>query len=117
MTLNEVKVGDLVLYYARHNWSLAWLKKVKRVTKSQIILDNNRAESYWKKNGREVGQSGERDWAYIEIPTAEQIAEIRERDKRHKIIIAIEECEFSKLSTARLEQILALCKEVETANV
>lgn len=117
-TLENVQVGDLVVLVPKHNRSRS-IEKVARVTNSQVVLafpnfaGNLYDVKFHKKNGREVG--GDTLWGcqYIHIPKEGEVEAIQERTKRSSLISRIGKADLGKLSTERLEAILALCQQEE----
>ena len=107
--LENVKGGDTVaLRYGTFN-SRYTLVKVKRTTKTQIVIENDQK---FRRNGRLVGGDA---WSSTTIH--EPTDEIRETildDKRHRSSLAIinPSC-WARMSTGRLEAIAQVIKDTE----
>lgn len=106
--LKDLQVGDTILV------SCAWnrrLSKVQRVTKTLIVVDNIR---FNRQSGWQLGQ-GRWNTSKLYVPTEKEIAKIKEEEIHKKLVYAIQDCDFRKLSTDKLKQVYNIikCKDNE----
>jgi len=81
-SLESVKAGDLLLISSRFR-SYDTLLKVDRVTKTQVVIGNNK---YRISDGKEIGCSDRWNIPRASIPTGEQIENIQ-FSKNKKLLI------------------------------
>ena len=123
-SLFDLEVGDEVATIHYYIGSSYWVKrKVVRVTKAQIIVNNqhDNPEKFWKKDGEEVGRKGEiwhsRRYNMIHVLDEKYIDKIEKDYKRLEIAIrkndamtVIAATNFRKLPLDKLEQIVEIIK-------
>ena len=102
--LNEVKVGDTLIYIT--TWDRA-LCKVKSITPTQIVTDKGR---FKKKNGFRVGGD---TWTYsqVAIPKEGEIKQIEERIFIQDVLHKVRQLTYNDVSYAQavnIKQILGL---------
>lgn len=99
--LENIKVGDKVIVvkrYTRH------VRKVKRLTKTQIVVDDDK---FRKSDGKSVNNYG---WfsPFIRKATQELISEVEEEEKRTKLLYEVYHTDWNKLRTDKLEEVYKL---------
>ena len=106
--LDNVKVGDVVLYSDRYRRQLV---TVTSVTKQHFCISGGPTK-YRKISGRAVGAS-QWDTACICVPTPEQIAEVYEAEKRSRLYYKLGKVyeRRAQLSEHQIERILAIANE------
>ena len=104
--LKDLVVGDDVLVTSRYYRRIA---KVDKVTKTQIIANNNR---FRRDSGWQYG-SESWDMKRISVPTEKEISDIKEENFRKKLIYAISSFDFKRLSTDVLRQVYNIVKGKE----
>lgn len=102
--LNEVKVGDTLIYITTWDRTLC---KVKSITPTQIVTDRGR---FKKKNGFRVGGD---TWTYsqIAIPKEGEIKQIEERIFIQDVLHKVRQLTYYDISYAQavnIKQILGL---------
>lgn len=102
--LNEVKVGDTLIYIT--TWDRA-LCKVKSITPTQIVTDRGR---FKKKDGFRVGGD---TWTYsqVAIPKEGEIKQIEERIFIQNVLHKVRQLTYNDISYAQavnIKQILGL---------
>lgn len=99
--LENVKAGDTVILSTGHYNK--WIKKVERVTKTQVIIKDSNAR-YRRSTGDKVGA---RQWEFSSIKegTKEAVDKILNDNKRHELINGIEDIKLKEVSTSILESI------------
>ena len=104
--LKDLVVGDEVLVTGTLHRRIA---KVDKVTKTQIVIDNDRfrRDSGW--------QCGSDRWNVrrISVPTEKEISDVKEEVLRKTIIYAISSFDFERLSTNELKQVYNIVKGKE----
>lgn len=103
--LENMKVGDLVIVSGSYAYDYC-LRKVERVTKSQIVVDKHR---YWKKDGRLVG-GGAWCYGYIKPALEKDIERINKERQKDKLMTYLKGVAWYKLS---LESLQAICDVVK----
>ena len=106
----NLKAGDFVVESGTYTCGDC-LRKVERVTKSQIIVGNHR---YWKKDGRLVG-AGYWCYAYIRTATEADIERINKVNLKKKLTAFIRQVAWSNLPLESLQAICDIVKK-ETGN-
>lgn len=104
--LENVKVGDFVVLrgsYAHDDC----LRKVERVTKSQIIVNKRR---YRKNDGRIVGGGGW-SYCYIRPATENDIERINKVRHKNKLLAFIRKADLDNLSLESLQTICDVMKK------
>jgi hypothetical protein len=103
--LKRLKVGDdvIVQYYGMGGRQTLAIKKVERVTNTQIIIG---VAKFRKGNGCEIG--GGYHSADLLMPTPEALAIVKETNRRRDLIIKFRAIQENKLSTDTLAAIVAL---------
>lgn len=104
--LENLKVGDLVV--VRGSLIVGEeLRKIERVTKSQIVVDKRR---YRKKDGRLVGGG---DWCYGFIKPAleKDIERLNKVKQKNELLAYIRKVAWSNLSLESLETICDVVKK------
>lgn len=104
--LENVKVGDFVVLrgsYAHDDC----LRKVERVTKSQILVNKRR---FWKKNGRIVG-AGIWSYAYIRPATENDIERLKKIKQKNELLAFIRNVGLDNLSLESLQTICDVVKK------
>lgn len=98
--LSNLKPGDQVIVEERSNISI---RKVERLTKTQIVLEGTTTK-FRRDSGRQV--SGD-TWhmQYLYEATPERVAEIRESNKRKRLISQLKDINWSAFSTEALEKV------------
>ena len=102
--LNEVKVGDTLIYITTWDRTLC---KVKSITPTQIVTDRGR---FKKKNGFRVGGD---TWTYsqVSIPKEGEIKQIEERIFIQGVLHKVRQLTYNDVSYAQavnIKQILGL---------
>lgn len=104
--LKDLVTGDEVLVTGM---SYRRIAKVDKVTKTQIVVDNDRfrRNSGW--------QCGSDMWnkRRVSVPTEKEISDIKEENFRKKLIYAISSFDFERLSTDELKQVYNIVKGKE----
>jgi hypothetical protein len=105
MTLDDVKVGDLViLNYGYGNERMVCT--VESVQKLHIVV---KGVKYRKHSGTRAGEHNYGS-SRISVGTPELIAKVTEETKRKRLLAQLEQFRYKDLSTAHLEEILELCQ-------
>ena len=97
-SLEDIKVGDLVSRF--HNGRLSEIRKVEKVTKTQITLSSG------EKFDREGMPKPRQRWDYRHIEPVTQ--EHRDMMRRHKILRTVEDIKWEECPTELLERILGM---------
>ena len=101
--LKDLVVGDDVLvtgmYYRR-------IAKVDKVTKTQIVIDNDR---FRRDSGWQCG-SDRLNVRRISVPTLKEISDFKEENFRKELLYAISSFDFERLSTDELKQVYNIVK-------
>ena len=104
--LKDLVVGDEVLVTGTLHRRIA---KVDKVTKTQIVIDNDRfrRDSGW--------QFGSDRWNVrrISVPTEKEISDVKEENLRKILINTISSFNFERLSTDELKQVYNIVKGKE----
>ena len=104
--LKDLVAGDEVLVTVM---SYRHIAKVDKVTKTQIVIDNDRfrRDSGW--------QCGSDRWnvTRISVPTEKEISDIEEQYLRKALIHTISSFDFERLSTNELKQVYNIVKGKE----
>ena len=104
--LKDLVVGDDVLvtgmYYRR-------IAKVDKVTKTQIVIDNDR---FRRDSGWQIG-SDRCNVRRISVPTEKEISDVKEENLRKILINTISSFNFERLSTDELKQVYNIVKGKE----
>ena len=104
--LKDLVAGDEVLVTGTLHRRIA---KVDKVTKTQIVIDNDRfrRDSGW--------QCGSDRWNIrrISIPTEKEISDVKEENLRKILINTISSFDFKRLSTDELKQLYNIVKGKE----
>lgn len=103
--LENLKVGDLVVVSGSFT-SGDELRKIERVTKSQIVVNNRH---FWKKDGRLVGRV---EWCYgiIKPVTEKDIEHINKAKQKDELLSFIRKVAWCNLS---LESLKTICDAVK----
>jgi len=104
--LQKVEVGDTVIISNRYS---RWFDKVKRLTKTQIIVTKH-DQKFNKTYGSLVGD-GQYNWTQIHEATPEATAELLDNIKRANFTNIMENVVFNYLSTDQLERIVEVINE------
>lgn len=104
--LENVNVGDFVVLIGSYAHDEC-LRKVERVTKSQIIVGKRR---FWKKNGRIVG-AGDWCYAYIRPTTENDIERIKKINQKNELLAFIRKVDSDNLSLESLQSICDIVKK------
>ena len=104
--LKDLVAGDEVLVTGTLHRRIA---KVDKVTKTQIVIDNDRfrRDSGW--------QCGSDRWNIrrISVPTEKEISDVKEENLRKILINTISSFNFERLSTDELKQVYNIVKGKE----
>ena len=104
--LKDLVAGDEVLVTGTLHRRIA---KVDKVTKTQIVIDNDRfrRDSGW--------QCGSDRWNVrrISVPTEKEISDVKEENLRKILINTISSFDFKRLSTDELKQLYNIVKGKE----
>ena len=104
--LKDLVAGDEVLVTGTLHRRIA---KVDKVTKTQIVIDNDRfrRDSGW--------QCGSDRWNVrrISVPTEKEISDVKEENIRKILINTISSFNFERLSTDELKQVYNIVKGKE----
>ena len=104
--LKDLVAGDEVLVTGTLHRRIA---KVDKVTKTQIVIDNDRfrRDSGW--------QCGSDRWNVrrISVPTEKEISDFKEENFRKELLYAISSFDFERLSTKDLKQVYNIVKGKE----
>ena len=104
--LKDLVAGDEVLVTGTLHRRIA---KVDKVTKTQIVIDNDRfrRDSGW--------QCGSDRWNVrrISVPTEKEISDVKEENLRKILINTISSFDFKRLSTDELKQVYNIVKGKE----
>ena len=104
--LENLKVGDLVV--VRGSLIVGEeLRKIERVTNSQIAIGNRR---YRKKDGRLVGE-GNWHYGFIKPATEKDIERINERERKDELLAFIRKVAWCNLSLESLQTICDVVKK------
>lgn len=100
--LNSLKIGDTVVVYSSCSCigSSFSLKKIKRITKTLFVLDNN--SRFNRKNGR----LSESFCGAIKSCIAESTPELLSKIKRERLIGRLDNIKWSDLPNEMLESII-----------
>lgn len=103
--LNRLSTNDKVI---THHNGYYKIKQVERLTKTQIIL--NGGDRFRKSNGYKIGEG---QWSFTTLikPTPEKIAEIKEINRRKKLIYDISRTNWTKIKTENLEKVFELTEK------
>lgn len=104
--LKDLVVGDEVLV---KGMSYKRIAKVDKVTKTQIVVDNDR---FKRDSGWQCG-SGIWNRRRVSVPTEKEISDIKEENFRKKLVYAISSFDFKRLSTDELKQVYNIVKGKE----
>lgn len=104
--LENVKVGDFVVLIGSYAHD-GCLRKVERVTKSQIIVNKRR---YRKNDGRIVGGGGW-SYCYIRPATENDIERINKVRHKNKLLAFIKNVTWYNLSLESLQTIYDVVKK------
>ena len=104
--LSELKVGDRVIVSSNRNYD--YLKKVKRLTKTVIVLDNN-----MRYNRSTGGGKGEDAWSMTSLMEANptNITILKEVIEKRKLIRDLQTTAFTKLSNRAMKAMLKIAQE------
>lgn len=91
-SLESVKAGDLLLI-SSHFRSDDKLLKVDRITKTQVVIGNNK---YRISDGRAIGYGGEWNIPRASIPTDEQIENIQFSQNKKMLIEKLQKDQVTK---------------------
>ena len=103
-SLENVKVGDVVIVCKRHHREA---QKVSKVTKTQIHVGNER---YRKKDGNVVG-FGPWDLHWITIPKEGEVEEIRQLEFRGRVVDDLRHISINSVSyeqAVKIKEVLGL---------
>lgn len=106
-TLEDVQVGDKVLWVGHYNKRIL---TVTRLTKTTIVCEH---EKFRKSNGCSV-PSGVWNRSYIEVLTEEKRAQMQLEQKKYKLIQKCQQAPYHKFSIDILEAISNLIDNVKT---
>lgn len=109
--LSELKAGDDVYRtrYVTGQGPVRSLAKVKRATKTQVVVGNDQYEQRFRiADGYEVGSGWNKE--SLEQATPELMREVAEKNKRRKIVNFLESVKWDCLTTDELETINAIVK-------
>lgn len=106
----NLKAGDSVR--VGQFGQLGNLRKVVRVTKTQIIVQSHSSETRFNRGSlKQVGSQNRGVWATCDrlFPiTKEQIAQLQERQERRNLILQIEQVDMKNLKIEQLRAIEAI---------
>lgn len=102
----NMKVGDLVIVSGTYTCGEC-LRKVERVTKFQIVIDNRR---YWKKDGCLVGGGG-LCYGYIRPATEKDIERLKKIKQKNELLAFIRNVALDNLSLESLQTICDVVKK------
>ena len=104
--LKDLVAGDEVLVTVM---SYRHIAKVDKVTKTQIVIDNDR---FRRDSGCQFG-SDRWNVRRISVPTLKEISDFKEENFRKELIYAISSFDFERLSTDKLKQVYNIVKGKE----
>lgn len=109
--LQNLKAGDSVIVSDGRVYMPDRIVCVTRVTRTQIVVSDIR---YNRDTGYERGGS---TWGakFLVEPTQERLAEIRERHKRQRLITALKNMVYDKVSTDTLMAIVVVLQNEDGA--
>ena len=101
----ELKVGDVVLVHNR-NHTIPHITKVERFTKTMIFASNIK---FNRQNGSVIGEGA---WAthHLEIPTEEQLKEIKFMRQKYMAVKTLNETKWSAHALKKLTKIIEILK-------
>lgn len=112
MSLENLKVGDLVLVDTRHAKAI---RKVERITKTKILIENRGgfATEFRRQNGYAFGERGYWFRTTIRPASEELIAQVREEIFRKNSIAKLCATEWHKLPSETLKSLLQILQNPE----
>lgn len=99
--LHNLQVGDEVIVSTR--WYGRFIGKVERATATQLVVNGIR---YSRKSGRQTGDHATIN--YLEEPTPERVAGVREATRRKGLIERLRHADFDALTTEQLATMVAI---------
>lgn len=112
--ISNLKVDDVVIVEYRPGMSRnerRVVAKVKRVTKTQILVGTEKTEWKFNYRGQEKGVSTWSFGAILIHPTPARIREVNEENRRLKLAKYMSQVSWEKLSIGSLGRIYEIVKE------